>query len=137
MTCVPGGASYLTITSDNATPTAGVPFNVTITAYDDKDNVKTDYDESVTTYVFSGPADALDGTVALYPNQAAIEAAFSNGVASGLSVTLYKAETVDLDVTDGTVNTFGDISYDVELTIGYNPTVSGADSLISASPIWP
>ncbi|MEK7679828.1 MAG: Ig-like domain-containing protein, partial [Deltaproteobacteria bacterium] len=114
----PAGASYFTVTSSTPTPTAGTSFNVTITAKDQFGNTATGYSAAGKTFAWSGPGNAPDTTAPFYPNNVTVVGAFSGGVAT-VSVTLYKAEAVSLDISDGTtINSFGNIAYDADVTVG-------------------
>ena len=63
---------------------------------------------------------------------AAIRAAFTGASTTPLSVTLYNAQTISLDISDNTegVNSSGDIDYDTDLTVGANPNEDANESLI-------
>jgi hypothetical protein len=124
---------HFIVTSSDNTPTAGVPFDVTITAKDSSGVTVTNYDPTGKTFTFSGPGNAPDSTAPLYPSNAAIIAAFTNGVAT-VSITLYNAEVVSLDVSDGTYDSTGDTTWDADLTVSANPTESASDSTISFGP---
>ena len=125
---------HFSLTSSTGTPTAGVPFNVTITAKDAGDAVDTAYDPTGKTFTFSGPGNAPDTTAPAYPNSAAIIAAFSAGVAT-VPVTLYNAETVSLDIDDATIDSTGTVDWDVDLTIGPAIAVSLAFTTSSYSRV--
>ncbi len=80
-------------------PTAGKSFTETVTATDTYGNTTTGYIGNKT-LSFSGPAKAPNGTSPKYPFSSV---SFSSGVGSA-SITLYKAETTALTVTQSTVS---------------------------------
>jgi hypothetical protein len=80
-------------------PTAGKPFTETITATDTYGNTTTGYTGNHT-LTFSGPAKAPNGNSPKYPFSST---SFSAGVGSA-SITLYKAETTALTVTQSTIS---------------------------------
>jgi len=134
-----GPASYFKITG-NSSMTAGTTNELTITAYDENDNVATHYTGSKS-LTFSGPGNAPDGTV---PTVEGVDVGtvtpvnFINGVSDAGAATLiaYKAESTSVGVSDGTIDTsFEDALYDLFLTV--NP--DGAAELqwvtIPISPI--
>jgi hypothetical protein len=86
----PAAASVFTISSDNATPTAGEPFNVTVTAFDRYGNVATGYTGTVN---FT----SSDGQQMLPP-----DSTLTNGTGT-FAVTLKTAGTQTVTATD-TVN---------------------------------
>jgi hypothetical protein len=88
--------------SAGASQTAGAPFTVSITAKDTYGNVAT-YNPAGTTFSFTGPATSPDGFAPSYATSAAAAAAFSSSSAS-LSVTLYKAETTTLTISQGAIS---------------------------------
>ena len=115
-----GAPGYFKITG-NALMTAGASNELTITAYDANDNVATGYTGSKS-LTFSGPSNAPDGTVPTVEATAigtATAINFTNGVSDPGTATLiaYRAETIAVDVTDGTINSFADPSYDLDLTV--------------------
>ena len=80
----------------DATQTAGVAFDsVAATAYDQWDNIKTDYNSAGA--VFSGLGNSPDGDSPTLPFT------WTNGVASSSGVIDKKAETTKLKVADGTI----------------------------------
>lgn len=135
-TITAGSASYLKVTGTSSA-TAGVNDELTITAYDSSNNVATSYTGSKS-LTFSGPGNAQGGTVPTVEGTnigSATSVTFTSGVSNTNAATLlaYKAETTTVDVTDGSINSFGNASYDLDLTV--NPSViSTTNSLLSASP---
>ena len=117
---VAGLADYLAVTGTE-TMTAGGTNELTVTAYDSADNVATSYTGSKT-LVFSGPAVADDATAptvegVTMENETTVT--FTAGVSSGTNATLiaYMAETKEVEVSDGTINSTGDAAYDLDLTV--------------------
>ncbi len=105
--------------------TAGTSNELTITAYDASGNVATSYTGSQN-LTFSGPSSAPDGTTPTVEGTdvgTATAVNFTNGVSDAGAATLiaYRAETVEVDVTDGTIDSFGDPSYDLDLTVSPGP----------------
>ncbi len=144
-----GAASSLALAATSTTPTAGASDNLTITAEDAYGNTITSYTGSHN-LTFGGPhaIGAYTPTVTSSAGTAtnigtATAIAFTNGVASvsGASngaMTLYKAETVSVTVTDGTLSNGAGLSVTVSpaaaasLTLGaasLTPTVGVADNL--------
>jgi len=80
-------------------PTAGKSFTATVTATDTYGNTTTGYTGGHT-LTFSGPAKAPNGTSPKFPTTLTF---FSSGVGSA-SITLYKAETTALTVTQSTIS---------------------------------
>jgi len=105
----PAPIDHFGVTPSTVTPTAGTGFTVDLTAYDAYGNVVGSGPNNYTgtkCITFSGPANSPNADKPIYP--AAVSCGtgnssidFSNGSATGLSVTFYKAETVKLGVTDG------------------------------------
>jgi hypothetical protein len=119
--------------------TAGVPFDVTVTAIDVNGNVKTDY-EGGATFVDTLP-DAPDGTEPAYG-----ELSFTDGVAT-TTVTAFDAtdgeDQVSLSVEDpdgdftesGVSNSFGVLPSDPEnVVFGQQPTRTLVDTVIAPAP---
>jgi hypothetical protein len=109
--------------------TAGTGSELTITAYDASGNVATSYTGSQD-LTFSGPSSALDGTMPTVEGTevgASTAVNFTNGVSDAGAATLiaFMVETTEMDVTDGTIDSLGDPSHDLDLTV--NPGV--ADNL--------
>jgi hypothetical protein len=81
----------------NSSQTAGVTFDrVEATAYDEWDNIKTDYNPAGA--VFSGLGTSPLGNAPVYGFS------WANGIAVSTTMTDYKAEATSLAVTDGSVN---------------------------------
>jgi hypothetical protein len=109
----PAAVASLTLQAQTTAPAVGQPDNLTITALDAYVNVATGY-TGTHNLTFSGPATAgsnnptvvdKDGNVVNFGTSTPI--AFTNGVASVLAgangvMTLYKAETAGVVVSDGT-----------------------------------
>ncbi len=120
LTINPGDANYLTVTG-NSTVTAGGSKELTITAFDQYHNVAIGY-TGTKGLIFSGPHDAPDGTP---PTVAGIEIGdtttinFNDGVSVTGTATLvvYRAETISIEVDDGTINSFANEAYDFDLTV--------------------
>ncbi|MDZ7815178.1 MAG: PKD domain-containing protein [Planctomycetota bacterium] len=88
---VPAATDYLTVDVPTAEQIAGVVFDITITAYDEFDNVNTLLD-TTETIALVGPSPArVLGTPPILPTSAS----FTDGVAI-VSVTLYRAEETDM-----------------------------------------
>jgi hypothetical protein len=126
-------AAYLKITAPGAVMTAAGTLELTMTAYDAYGNVARGY-TGAKNLVFSGLSNALSGDVPSTEGTnfgGAVSIVFANGASNGSSATLisYKAESASVDVTDSTINSFANASYDLDLTV--NPgaidyfTVSG------------
>ncbi|KKL20023.1 hypothetical protein LCGC14_2459610, partial [marine sediment metagenome] len=116
----PGAASYLKVTG-NASMTAGGSNELTIKAYDANNNLATGY-IGTKSLTFSGPATAPDDTVPTVETTAigtAVDVTFTAGVSNANAATLiaYKAEVTEVDVSDGSLNSTGDASYDLDLTV--------------------
>ncbi len=107
--------------------TAGVSFNITsISAIDAWNNVVTSYSGSKT-ITYSGPSSAPDTTAPTFTTTVS----FTNGQSTTtLATTLYKAETVNIRVSDGTYSAFsssvtvnpGNISADTNDSFITGPT---------------
>ena len=107
---VPAAAlSSLAVAPATGTPTAGVPFNVVVTAFDQYGAVFTAY-TGAQCLTFSGPRSSSGGTAPTYPVRGACAAGsgvtFAAGVAT-VSVTLTAAETVALRATDNPTGATG------------------------------
>jgi hypothetical protein len=115
VTVAPATAAKFTLAAASATPTAGEADNLTITAQDAYGNLATSYTGSHS-LTFSGAATIgtnkptvanSSGTATAFGTATAIT--FGAGVATGSSgkngaMTLYKAESPSIAVTDGTVS---------------------------------
>ncbi|KKK61722.1 hypothetical protein LCGC14_3011490, partial [marine sediment metagenome] len=134
LTVDPGPASYLRVTG-TAAMTAGATNELTITAYDSLNNVATAY-TGVKSLTFSGPGAAPDSTAPTVEATAigtAFNVTFTNGESAASAATLlaYNAAVTEVDVSDGTLNSTGDASYDLNVTV--NPaSASNSDTSISA-----
>jgi hypothetical protein len=132
-----GAATHLVLTPATTTPTAGAGDNLTITAKDASNNTVTSY-SGAKTLTFSG-ASAIGshhptvtdsaGVARTLATPESIE--FSSGVATvnGVSngaMTLYKAETASIRVSDGTIDNGGGTS----VTVG----PAGASSFALSTP---
>jgi hypothetical protein len=101
-----------------ATPTAGISFNVGLTAYDQYNNVDTNYTGSQCV-AFSGPSISPGGTAPGYPGGSCSSGSsvnFTNGLATGVSapsITLYDSESVNLAATDVPSGSAGSASIEV------------------------
>ena len=96
ITVSPGAASRFTLSAPSAT--AGVSFNAGVTAFDAYGNTATSYSGSKT-LAWSGPANAPNGTAPSYP----ATSTFTNGVSTTNGVTLFKAQSTSLTVTQGSL----------------------------------
>ena len=116
----PASTSYLKVTG-TASMTAAGTNELTITAYDTYGNVATGYAGSKS-LTFSGPANATSGTVPTVEGTnigSSTSVSFTSGVSASNAATLiaYKAESTTVDVTDGSVNSMGSASLDLDLTV--------------------
>ncbi len=122
--------AYFMVTG-NSFMASGENNELTITAYDASGNVATSYTGSQD-LTFSGPSSAHDGTI---PTVEGIDVGssttvnFTNGVSDPGAATLiaYMVETTEVDVTDGTIDSFGDPSYDLDLTVNSRVSDGGSD----------
>jgi len=117
----PTTRSFL-VTSSTANPTAGTAFTVTIQAQLNGANDPTYTGSQCLT--FSGPGSSPNTTAPLYPAAGTCtggrrSVTFTSGAAS-VSVTLYKAESVSLGVTDDTRS--GSVAVSVNSTIALSFT---------------
>ena len=121
---IPAAIHHFTVEPDSNVQTAGTPFNVTITAYDNLDNVITDYASraSGNTFAFTTTANVSpDGTAPLLDMLVATN--FTNGIAVK-SATLYKAVTsasITFTVTESGNNKSGTTSLTPIATV--NPAI--------------
>ncbi len=116
-----GPAAYLKITGASATPTAGSNNELTITAYDANGNTAISY-TGTKSLTFSGLSNAPNGTIPTIEGVnigTSVNISFTDGVsnAGAATLTAYKAESVSLDVTDGTIDSNGNASYELDLTV--------------------
>ncbi|WP_415711114.1 hypothetical protein, partial [Aquirufa beregesia] len=110
-----GSASKLIITGVSATQTAGSTQTITLTAKDTNGNTVTSY-TGTKSITFSGANasinPATNPTVAGTNVGVATSISFSNGVATA-SLALFKAETLDLSATDGSISATGSDRFNV------------------------
>ncbi len=116
----PATASRLEV-AGTATMTAGTTNELTVTAKDTYGNTDTNYTGSKT-LTFSGPNAAPDGqnpTVESVNVGVSTAVSFNTGVSAAGAATLiaYRAEAVGVDVSDGTINSYGSATYDLDLTV--------------------
>jgi len=132
LTVNPEAANYLKVTGTGAM-NAGATNQLTVTAYDTYGNIATAYvgDKAIT---FSGPAPTItntptvtdkDGTVVDVGTATTITFTAGASSAGGL-LTAYKAETIDVDADDQTIDSTGDLAYDLGLTV----TSAGAATVL-------
>ena len=112
-------ASYLRVTG-TASMIAGTENELTITAYDTYDNLAEGYSGDKT-LTFTGPANAPDGTLPTVEGSgiSSLIVHFTNGVSDSNDATLvaYMAEATTVDVSDDSISSNGDPSYDLDLTV--------------------
>ena len=118
-----------------STQTAGVAFTLTLTATDLYDNTATSYTGSKT-LTWSGPASAPNGTAPLYPSN---PLTFGSGAAT-VSLTLYKAESPSLTVSDGTISgTSGTFTVNpatsAKVVFTTQPSNTNGGAIITPSPV--
>ncbi|WP_459465279.1 beta strand repeat-containing protein, partial [Aquirufa sp. OSTEICH-129A] len=110
----PGAATKLVITG-TGTQTAGNSQNITLTAYDASGNIATSYtgDKTLT---FSGANASINpATNPTVTNKNAVAInfgsstliTFTNGVASSVPMSLFRAESATISVTDGSISSTG------------------------------
>jgi hypothetical protein len=109
-TLASGPLDHFVLTAATTTPTAGQADSMTVTAKDAAGNTVTAY-AGTQCISFSGPGTSPNGTAPSYPAQGSCAAGqsdltFTNGVAPA-TVTLYKAETVSVVVSDGSGHSNG------------------------------
>ena len=90
------GALTTFVLSAPGNQTCGTAFNETITAEDSYGNTVTTYG-GAQVLTFTGPSGAPNGTLPAFPPSVN----FNNGVATGVSITLYDAQTTHLTATAG------------------------------------
>ena len=103
--------------------TPGESNELTITAYEASGNVATSYN-GFQDLIFSGPSSDSNGTMPTVEGTGvgtSTTVNFTNGVSDTGAATLiaYRAETTEVDVTDGTIDSFGDPSYDLDLKVKF------------------
>lgn len=97
-TATPNDAVNLLVNAPNNV-TAGQSFNLNLSVVDDEGNIVIDY-SGEKTITYTGASNSLNNTSPIYSNQVQ----FINGIASNVSITLFKAENITLDlniVSDG------------------------------------
>jgi len=129
---------HLKITG-NTTQTAGSTQTVTLTARDQYGNTKADYtgDHSIT---FSGANASRDGTnpTATDKNASAIgftsaaTITFASGSATS-DMILYARENAEVEISDGTYDSTGSDSYDLDVQVASTGTLDENESFISVS----
>lgn len=107
VTVLPAGLDHFEITGETTPLVAGAPRQITISGYDNKNNLKTDYNAAGVSLIFSGatasPSPSLKNpTVNDVAFGSPTSVDFSAGVAT-VTVLLYKVETADISVTDGNI----------------------------------
>ncbi len=98
-----------TVVAATATPVAGAPFTVTITAIAADGGTKPDY-AGAQCVLLSGPSTSPSGATPIYPAAGSCPAGSSVDFAAGVgtaTVTLTTAETVGIRVADGATGLFG------------------------------
>ena len=121
---------YLEVIGDS-TMTAGGSNVLTVRARDTFGNIAVNYN-GAKSLAFSGPGQAPGGQIPTVGGSSIgipVSVTFTNGVSDNAAATTllaYKSETVTLDVTDGTSNSYTYGSYGLNLTV--NP--DGADHII-------
>ena len=123
-------ATHLEITGNN-TQQAGTPQTITITAKNDADYIDYAYtgDKQIT---LSGPLSAPDGTVPTCRDKDGFDIeltnpttlTFNSGQAT-CELILYNKEQIQIDATDGTIDTNGDDNYDLDIDISPAQGCSG------------
>jgi hypothetical protein len=116
----PAALYSFALAPSDASPVAGTPITVGLTALDQYQNVDTNYTGNQC-IAFSGASNAPDGTGAGVPGPGSClsggsQVAFSAGIASGgaaPSLTLYDSQLVDLLATDVPTGHFGSTSINV------------------------
>ena len=124
----PGTLHSFALVPDFTTQTAGMPFNVRLTALDLNQNVDTNF-TGAQCVTFSGPDSAPNGITPSYPDPGGCGAGasavtFDRGYVDGpniLSVTLFDAETADLVAT----LTTGTQTGAQEITVNASSTIAG------------
>ncbi len=112
--------AWLEVTG-SGTMTAGGGNLLTVTARDNEGNVAVNY-SGTKTLVFSGPGTAPGGqspTIGGVPVGNNIPVNFTNGVSAVGAAPLiaYRAQPTTVDVSDGTINSYGNTAYDLDLVV--------------------
>jgi hypothetical protein len=115
-------AYFMVTGSSSMTP--GESNELTITAYEASGNVATSYN-GFQDLIFSGPSSDSNGTMPTVEGTdvgTPTTVNFTSGVSDTGAATLiaYMVETTEVDVTDGTIDSLGDPSYDLNLTVKYD-----------------
>ena len=115
---------YLKVTG-TVVMTAGTNNELTVTAYDDYNAVVAGYTGSHN-LTFSGLANAPNGNVPTVEGVnfgSAVATTFTAGVSNANALTLvpHKVESASVDVTDGTIDSTGNASYDLDLMVNPAP----------------
>ncbi|MBI2830659.1 MAG: hypothetical protein HYX79_00180 [Chloroflexi bacterium] len=144
LTVNPAAANNLRVTG-TATMTVGTANQLTITAYDAFGNVATAYvgDKNLT---FSGPAASAGGNTPTVTDKTgapvnvgvATTTTFTAGVSTaGGSLVAYKAEVTTVDVDDATINSTGNVAWDLDLTVNpaaaNNLRVTGTAAMVAGA----
>ena len=130
LSTVPGTATHLKVTTDVGTINAGGTVNATIRAYDQFDNLVSYGANNYTgsknlTFYFNNSEVAAahqspnftDPTTGGSNLGTQISVTFTNGVSTAVAVIPVKIETADIDVSDSTINSTGDVAYDAAVTV--------------------
>jgi len=121
--------SSLRITGDDE-DLAGQTFDLVIRAYDTYGNLM-DGANGATAYtgdkglIFNGPSDSPKENTPTFDTidiGSETTITFTNGVSETVSLVPYKAETIDVDVTDGSVGSTNDDSHDLEILVKHLTT---------------
>jgi len=131
LTVNPGTATYLTVTG-TGTMNVGTTNQLTVTAYDAYGQVDTAYtgDKSIT---FRGPSASPGGNTPTVTDKdgtavnigTATPITFTNGVSSaGGLLTAYLPETTTVDADDTSIDSTGDVAYDLDLTVNLSGTAA-------------
>ncbi len=137
----PGAATYLTVTG-TATMTAGGNNELTVSAYDQYNNLCSSGDNNYTgahDLTFSGPTAIGAYTPQVESTDVSIQMVgviFTNGVTSGSNLTLvaYKAQVTTVDVTDGTIGSSAG-GHGLALTVKHADTASLTVTTSTTSPV--
>jgi len=122
------GLGYLTV-SGQSSMQAGDSNDLTVVAYNAQGIVDVNYN-GYKNLTFSGPGVAPNGTVPTVEGVnigQSVSVYFASGISINGTATLraYKAEVTTVDVSDGQIDSYGDTSYDLDLTV----TPDNIDSL--------
>lgn len=136
---VTGGDPHHFVVTGNATQVAGQAQTVTITARDVQGYLSEQYDGNKTIYM-SGPTAAPAGTMPICRDKdnngisigSPMIVAFTQGIAT-MSCSLYHAESISVDASDGTIDSAGSIDYDLDVTTNRAAACNGTVSHTPAS----